>query len=381
MSIDMGNFLKKFNMRKIRKIINITLISTLILGGGIAYSAEISNLRIPLLFGDKKIINARVMLPVREQSKPDQVFTPREIILQQCESDIKHLYDVKERGLEALSPEAREVLYNPDKAEWMKNFTPMVFHGLYTFLKSPETRGLSFMQERPDLFNLGSAKEHEALGDFLRNIVKIAVSKLSQKDSITEIEATYRIKSETQKWLKERTGPEEISDFGQGDEHALTGNFTYGKIRDYIKESGKAFVEEYQLIGTGRYYILRGQTAEAVTQFKIALLTQIIEGHIVFLSGEKAEDERRKMLELQGRGLFKDRILMSSEDVDKKYAEIFPDKFNKEVISLIRQELLWMMENKIEGADKIIDALRVKDLIENGLFEELKAIKANQTFL
>ena len=321
------------------------------------------------------------MLPVREQSKPDQVFTPREIILQQCESDIKHLYDVKERGLEALSPEAREVLYNPDKAEWMKNFTPMVFHGLYTFLKSPETRGLSFMQERPDLFNLGSAKEHEALGDFLRNIVKIAVSKLSKKDDIMEIEATYKIRNEALKWLKERTGPEEIHDFGQGDEHALTGNFGYSQVLDYIKNSGKAFSEEWKLSGFGRYYILRGQINEAITQFKVALLTQIIEGHIVFLSGEKVEDERRKMLELQGRGLFKDRILMSSEDVDKRYAEISSDKFNKEVISLIRQELLWMTNNKIEGVDKIIDALGVRELVENDLSEELKAIKTNQTSL
>jgi hypothetical protein len=381
MSIDMGNFLKKFNMRKIYKIINIALIFTLILGGGIAYSADISHLRIPLLFGDKKIIYARVTLPVSEQSKPDQVFTPREIILQQCESDIKHLYDVKERGLEALSPEAREVLYNPDKAEWMKNFTPMVFYELYTFLKSPETRGLSFMRERPDLFNLGSASEHEALGDFLRNIVKVSVSKLSKKDDIAEIEATCGIRNETLKWLKERTGPEEISDFGQGDEHALTGNFWYRKIKDYIEESGKAFPEEWELAGFGRYYILRGQINEAIAQFKIALLTQIIEDQIVFLSGGKGEVMRKNVLELQSKGLWKDRILMSSKDVDKRYAEISSDKFNKEVVSLIRQELLWMMDKKIEGADKIIDALGARLFLEDELSEKLKAVETNQTFL
>jgi hypothetical protein len=54
MSIDMGNFLKKFNMRKIYKIINIALIFTLILGGGIAYSADISCLRVPFVNSERK---------------------------------------------------------------------------------------------------------------------------------------------------------------------------------------------------------------------------------------------------------------------------------------------------------------------------------------
>lgn len=48
--MDMRYFLTKFSMRKIQKIINIALISMLILGGGLAYSADITCLRIPLKF-------------------------------------------------------------------------------------------------------------------------------------------------------------------------------------------------------------------------------------------------------------------------------------------------------------------------------------------
>ena len=51
MSIDMGNFLKKFNMKKIHKTINIALIFTLI---GVFWGQEFAYaLRPQMIFGDR----------------------------------------------------------------------------------------------------------------------------------------------------------------------------------------------------------------------------------------------------------------------------------------------------------------------------------------
>ncbi|MFA5389766.1 MAG: ribose 5-phosphate isomerase A, partial [Candidatus Omnitrophota bacterium] len=276
-----------------------------------------------------------------------------EIILQQDQRDIEHLWDVKERGLEALSPEARYLLYNPDKAEWMKNFTPLVFYELYTFLKSPEERGVNFLKENKELFDFEYKNEHEALGDFLRKIVISAITRFSSKYSTREIEATYNIKNEVLKWLKERTGPGEISEFGQGDEHALTGKFGYGEINDYTEKIGKRFLDEWKLTGLARYYILRGETREAVAAYKVLLLTKIV-GRTIVAWSKNMEDTRKKLLEFQEKGLASDMAPMSMEEIDKKYADISPAEFDADAIFIVRKELIRMQKEEIGGVEELI---------------------------
>jgi len=277
----------------------------------------------------------------------------RKVFLQQHKNDIKHLIAVKKKGEKALSAEAKEVLYDFNKAEWMKNFTPKTFRELYTFLKSPEKRGIAFLKQHPELFNFNYQSEHEALGDFLRRIVNTAASKLSEENNIPIEEAIYIINCNALKWLKERMGAKYAGAFGQEDEHALTGELTNSQIVGYIKQSDKIKIGAWEFAGLARYYMLRKNIDMAIISLKTVFIVQYANSTVIFLKSKKHDKEQEFFSMRAGF------IPFWPEEIDESYKR---SSFDEKIVAFIKEELVWMQENDIGRVQEIIEGLNKEGL-------------------
>jgi hypothetical protein len=345
-----------------RKITSIIIISVL-LASQAAYAGDGVCLRVPM-----------GMMPAR-------------VILAQNATAIAYLEKVAEaaqRGECALRPSTKKIIdalieiykKNPNPSiEELVEKVPMEFDGIFYYewraalLK--ESLALTkyannLLKNHSEIFNKNKRDKYQKMRDFLGKMVQIAVVKkinlpkeemeilkkyiafpddtdseaerkrekarnvieAKQTDAVYKVISKYcgvlyNIKADSVKYMHEIFGPKEK--FGRGDEHELdTAGIRAFTLGGYASKNKLIPLIKLHHIGEARYYILRGEIKRAVEFYK----------------------------------------------------ELLHPSAKEHGLSVVRDELIWMMRNKIDGCEEIarelnMDMLSAKETEDLG-FSALK---------
>jgi len=313
-------------------------------------------------------------------------------ILEGHRHDIEDLNKIKEEGFNALREKTKKLILNPKTAEWGVNVDAMTYYELYAFLISPlasDSHDYNFLKENPHLFNLTHEDKKSSLRGFISQIIQNMILKELEKQDLTEkgspkewdilrkymfLEAEpleeiikkirgslkllksdqfqsdkeivykycailYEIAMETFIWSRERPGNDsEIP--GKYDEHELysSGIAQGGILLSYIADVRRLSFQAFRGIGEAKCSILSGEISEAILDYKDALLNCF------------------------------------SKNSEKVYRNASIEDLHPEALSLIRKELVWMMENDIPGVEEIISGLVTANISRDVFVTEKKGL-------
>ncbi|MFH1782753.1 MAG: hypothetical protein ABH848_03955 [Candidatus Omnitrophota bacterium] len=301
-----------------------------------------------------------------EDSESEEPLTSAQKILKGYEKDIDDLYRINKYGLEALSPEAREVLFNPEKAEWGVNFTPKVWYEVYNFLiYSPDGFASSFVDENIDLFKLGRKNKY-----YDSQVVVWHEARIIQRAALKELEKRGLSKEELESIKKAIPDPDKYIEAQKNG--GIDSIITYMmSSSDYYEteefQSIKELVYKYCDIVHDMYLKTKEWAWERVSSgLGIQFSGRGDENSFILAGSYNMKKSLVKDLHNHSK-FFGDIILAKSYILEgsmqnairefKSALSISDDEWKPKVISRIRDELIWLQENNIDGVEEIAKAL------------------------